>query len=116
MMTSCSRFTFSPYTRRDGRIAVEKVEFDEKGYVVLDVNDYPKPVYVHRHDDNDFSAIVLECTHQNGTVRPQDDGKLKCNRHGSEFSNKGDVVEGPADESLKRLRVDMDDTYVYVYE
>lgn len=51
-----------------------------------------------------FAAFSARCTHK-GSIVEYDAAakKLKCPKHGSEFSeNSGDVVRGPAEDPLKK--------------
>ena len=58
-----------------------------------------------------FVAYAAECTHQGCTVsyRAKGEGYLACPCHGSVFDpvGGGQVVSGPADEPLARLRIEV---------
>jgi cytochrome b6-f complex iron-sulfur subunit len=49
-------------------------------------------------------ALSLVCTHLGCTLNLTDQG-LSCPCHGSLFDMKGNVIEGPAERSLPKLRV-----------
>ncbi|MGI9628609.1 MAG: ubiquinol-cytochrome c reductase iron-sulfur subunit [Longimicrobiales bacterium] len=92
--------------REDGdRIAVGRAEFDTGDYVLVETTRSSRPLYVHRGEDGDFTAVLAECTHRQCQPEPQGD-RLACPCHGSEFSHSGEVLQGPADRSLPRFEVE----------
>ena len=65
------------------------------------------PVVVFRTNDREHTALQMLCTHKSAELNVAGD-QLTCPAHGSSFSNKGAVLEGPASDPLKRYPV----TYV----
>jgi Rieske Fe-S protein len=57
------------------------------------------------HDESGFSALSLVCTHLGCTVETKAEG-FACSCHGSRFDPQGEVVRGPADKPLRRLRLE----------
>ena len=57
------------------------------------------PIYVFRFSDDEYKALYLQCTHQGNEVNAYGD-KLVCEAHGSEFDNRGNVTNGPAEKPL----------------
>lgn len=67
------------------------------------------------HTENGFSALSLICTHLGCTVKQEGDG-LICPCHGSRFGEHGEVLRGPAEESLTSLRVELTaDEHIILY-
>lgn len=62
------------------------------------------PILVHRDENNEYRALLMRCTHQ-GTELQLFGDRLDCPAHGSTFSNRGQVLEGPADQDLRRFPV-----------
>ncbi len=56
------------------------------------------------HSEQGFSALSLVCTHLGCSVE-SDAGGFACPCHGSRFDAEGEVTHGPADKSLRSLRV-----------
>lgn len=48
------------------------------------------------------------CTHLGCQINRVLDNQLICPCHGSRFSTEGDVLDGPAKDSLRRLKYDVD--------
>lgn len=57
------------------------------------------PIYLFRFSEKEYSALYLQCTHQGNEVNAYGE-KLVCEAHGSEFDNRGNVTNGPAEEPL----------------
>jgi len=57
------------------------------------------PIYVFRFSEKEYTALYLQCTHQGNEVNAYGE-KLVCEAHGSEFDNRGNVTNGPAEKPL----------------
>lgn len=73
-------------------------------YLVVQNEKLEYPVCVYRFSANEFSAVLMRCTHQ-GTELQVFGDRLQCPAHGSEFSSTGAVQNGPADQNLRRFLV-----------
>ena len=56
------------------------------------------------HDEQDFIALSLVCTHLGCTLESKKDG-FSCPCHGSRFDTQGKMTRGPARKPLPGLRV-----------
>lgn len=75
-----------------------------KKYIILN-NDLLKfPICVYRFNENTYSALWMQCTHQGAELQVFGD-KLQCPAHGSEFNNKGVMQNGPADTNLRTFPI-----------
>ena len=77
-------------------------------YVVVQHEMLQYPVCVYRLNENVYTALWMRCTHQ-GTELQVFGDKLQCPAHGSEFDNKGDVKNGPAELKLRTFSVSIED-------
>jgi len=71
------------------------------------------PIYVYRFSDNEYSALLMKCTHQGNEVQASGD-HLHCPAHGSEFNNKGVVSGGPAERNLRAFSVSSDNEKIFI--
>ena len=71
------------------------------------------PVCVYRSDENEYSALWMQCTHQ-GTELQASGDRLQCPAHGSEFDNKGIVKTGPADKALRCFPVTVSNNQLFI--
>lgn len=76
-------------------------------YVVAQNNKLEYPISVFRFADGDYSALLMRCTHQ-GTELQVFGDRLQCPAHGSEFTSRGVVANGPADTNLRIFPVKLD--------
>jgi Rieske Fe-S protein len=82
----------------------QKGEMKTRNFVVAYNDRLEYPVGIYRFSENEFSALLMRCTHQ-GTELQAFGDRLQCPAHGSEFSNRGLVQNGPADTSLRTFPV-----------
>ncbi|HAL53830.1 MULTISPECIES: Rieske (2Fe-2S) protein [Sphingobacterium] len=73
-------------------------------YIVVDHTLLKYPICVFRYGENDYSALLMQCTHQGAELQVFGD-RLQCPAHGSEFDNKGKVKNGPADTHLRTFPI-----------
>lgn len=76
-------------------------------YVIAQNESLQYPVCVYRFAENDFTALLMQCTHQGAELQVFGD-RLQCPAHGSEFTNKGEVKNGPADQHLRTFEIQID--------
>jgi Rieske Fe-S protein len=84
-----------------------------RSYVIVRNDDLKYPICVYRFGDKDYSALWMQCTHQGTELQAAGD-YLHCPAHGSEFSNKGQVINGPADRNLKSFPVTITNNELFI--
>ena len=122
-LASCSSVKYAVATTLENHVlAIKKADFItlKKGktsyekWVLIKTEKLPFPVGVFRFEEDEYSALYLECTHQGCEVTPQGE-VLHCPCHGSEFSNIGKVLQSPAETPLKTFEVKTDETNLYIH-
>lgn len=112
-LQSCSSISLIQNNRVSGQIKgsdliVPLSSFDHKEakrlYIIVHHEQLKYPICVYRFSENDYSALWMACTHQ-GTELQVFGEKLECPAHGSEFNTKGEVENGPAEESLRTFPI-----------
>lgn len=103
-VSACGGFHYVTGMDADDRITIPTSAFAASDYALVESVRSPLPLYVHRHGPGEFSAVLAECTHRGCQPDPAGD-RLVCPCHGSEFTTRGEVIEGPADRSLPRFDV-----------
>jgi len=94
-------------------IVVDKSEFFETDFVVINNSKLLAPIYLIKESDSSYRALLMYCTHKGCELRPTG-SFLTCPCHGSEFSNKGIVLQGPADKSLTEYKTINFDTKISI--
>ncbi len=118
---SCTGTHYVQGLSADNKLSVLKTEFkiikqnkpDYRKYIVVKTDKLEFPIIVYRKDENSYEALLLKCTHQGIELNVNGD-ILSCSAHGSEFSNKGEVIQGPADQKLKSFPVLTDEKNIYI--
>jgi len=65
---------------------------------------YKDSVIVAKSTSGNFIAVAQTCTHQGTTVSYQSgSGEFHCPNHGSNFSETGSVINGPASSPLQKF-------------
>jgi Rieske Fe-S protein len=75
-------------------------ESNFKKYVVVQNEQLKYPVCVYRLSATEYTALSMRCTHQGAELQVFGE-RLECPAHGSQFSNTGEVKNGPANSNLR---------------
>ena len=75
-----------------------------KKYLVIQNDMLQYPICVYRFNENEYSALWMQCSHQGSELQAAGD-HLHCASHGSEFNNKGINTQGPAELNLRTFPV-----------
>ncbi len=118
LLSSCSSTKILSQVPEENRIRFSKSQFlDDKGktlrYVIVEVPDWEYPLVVYRKNEKEYQSVLLRCTHQ-GTELQVFGDLIACPAHGSEFSNDGLVISGPASGRLTTFQTNFDDNDVIV--
>jgi cytochrome b6-f complex iron-sulfur subunit len=113
---------YAKTTTTENKLVIPKSEFVQiKGdksiprkYVLVRPAGSKFPVSVYKLDENNYSALLMECTHK-GCELQAHATNLVCPCHGSEFSNTGAVLSPPADQNLKTYSVTSDQENIYLH-
>ena len=73
-------------------------------YLVVRNEELKFPICIYRFSDSDYSALWMQCAHQGAEVQVVG-SYLQCPAHGSEYNNRGNVTNGPAERDLRTFPV-----------
>jgi Rieske Fe-S protein len=112
VLTNCQSVHYTAGTVEANGISFPASEFafqknDQpafREYVIVRNNDIEFPIYVYRFSEKEYSALLMKCTHQGNELQASGD-HLHCSAHGSEFNNRGTMVQGPAERNLRTFKV-----------
>jgi Rieske Fe-S protein len=82
-------------------------------YIVVQHEQLKYPICVYRFSDSDYSALYLQCTHQGNELTVYGD-KMVCSAHGSEFDQRGNVTQPPADRPLRSFPVMVENNSIHI--
>lgn len=101
-----------PFEFKDSRLVVKRADMNGKSNAVFRSDKLPAPVYLSEKEGK-YDAVLMLCTHKDCELNTY--GKiLHCPCHGSEFNEKGDVLQGPAEKPLVKFIVTTDNENIYI--
>jgi nitrite reductase/ring-hydroxylating ferredoxin subunit len=118
LLQGCSNLKMVSGTISDSDLLVPLSSFQMEGekfrnHIVVSNDSLKYPICVYRFGEDQYTALLMRCTHQ-GTELQVFGDRLQCPAHGSEFSNKGIVQNGPADTNLRTFPVTRHNTQLYI--
>ena len=96
----------------DNSIKLETSAFQDKTYVIIKNDRLPAPIYIHKENDT-YQASLMLCTHRRCELNVTG-SFLTCPCHGSEFSNKGKLLKGPADQDLQHFKLSIEGSTIII--
>lgn len=120
-LQACGSIYYATSSITSNRIVVARSEFvrirkekrTDRKFVMVKTSSSEFPICLFKHGENEYSASILECTH-NGCELGVGGEIFVCPCHGAEFSNKGKLLTGPAEEDLKTFRTQTDNENIYI--
>jgi cytochrome b6-f complex iron-sulfur subunit len=82
-----------------GSVLVPVSAFHEGREAIVESGLLPRPLYVRRVDTDQYTALLLRCTHRGCQPEPIGE-RLECPCHGSQYDLNGRVLVGPAQRPL----------------
>lgn len=123
LLQACSAHRYiSDYTVGENKLTVKKSSFIivkkersvQQKFILLKPERFPFPIVVYRLNENEYKAVLLQCTHQ-GCELTAYESMMVCPCHGAEFNTKGEVIQGPADTNLRSFNTSQDDENIYIH-
>lgn len=123
LLQSCASTNYFAQTAfEENKILIRKTEFlktekekiTERKFVLVKTEKIGYPIGVYKISENEYSALLLQCTHKSCELQPQGNF-LVCPCHGSEFTNTGVVQNPPAEQNLKIYKTSTDNENIYIY-
>jgi Rieske Fe-S protein len=71
-------------------------------------------IAVEKKEDGSYTALLLQCTHQDNQLTPTGDG-FRCSMHGSFFNKAGYAMKGPAESPLTKYKTAVNQNALIIY-
>ncbi len=71
-------------------------------------------VAVEKYTDGSYTALLLQCTHQDNQLNTISSG-YRCSLHGSSFDKQGNVRKGPAELPLHRFETSVNNNFLNIH-
>lgn len=96
------------------RLVVRRVDLAAHSFAMVEHPSLSRAVYLHRNPEGTYTAVLTRCTHRGCQVEPTGD-RLACPCHGSQYTQTGEVLRGPAERALQRFEVTEDAEAIYIH-
>ena len=113
LMQSCTTVNKIQGKIIDNIITVSKSDFMENKFLIVNNLDLKAPIYLIKDNNDGYNAFLMLCTHRDCALTPTG-SFMTCPCHGSEFSNQGKVLQGPAEKTLTEYNVTVLETTVNI--
>lgn len=118
LLEGCTSTRFVSGVIAGSDLAIPVSAFSQKGdkhrsYVVVQNEQLRYPICLYRFSEDQYSAVLMRCPHQGAELQVFGD-KLQCPAHGSEFTNRGVVKNGPADTNLRSFPVTIQNNQINI--
>jgi cytochrome b6-f complex iron-sulfur subunit len=113
LLESCKTIFYAPNIIEGNKITVKKSDFASNSFVIVKNEKLQAPVYLHKINENEYSAVLMICTHR-GCELNAAGSNLICPCHGAEFSNTGKVLSPPAEKDLCKYATSSDQENIYI--
>ena len=87
--------------------------FAQSPFLLLRPKGWYYDIAVQKKDDQ-YEALLLQCTHQNNQLVPTGNG-FTCSLHGSQFNKEGIVTKGPAENPLKKFSTSVNQDQLIIH-
>ncbi len=87
---------------KDNNVIIPLAEFEHTDYKLVRVNNYNYDLAIQKKEDGTFRVLVMMCTHASQPLTKTGNSYF-CTLHGSQFSNTGAVLKGPAEKNMIEL-------------
>jgi nitrite reductase/ring-hydroxylating ferredoxin subunit len=102
LLQSCGAIPMVKASPVDKKVSVPLSSFtDKQPYVLVRIASLENDILLVKKKDGTFTALYMECTHQNQPLTVTGNG-LHCPTHGSSFDLDGNVTQSPATQPLKK--------------
>ncbi len=118
LLDSCSGSKIITGKIEDSNLLVPVTSFELNNnsfrkYVIASPEELKYPICIYRFSESKYKALLMCCTHQGAKLEVFGD-RLECPAHGSEFNDKGVVMEGPAETNLRTFPVTIQKNQLYI--
>ncbi len=98
----------------DNKIKVPLSLFEKNSFRIISPEKFLYEIAIEKKQDNSFRALLLRCTHQDNQLTNTGNG-FTCSLHGSRFDKEGNVLKGPAESALQKLKLQIVKSNLYIY-
>lgn len=121
ILQGCSNVRYVTGVIDNKKLVVQKIEFTSskgeksirRNFIIAKNEKLEFPICIYETENNQYRALYMKCTHQGCELNAYAT-QLVCPCHGSEFTNTGKVLQGPAEKDLLVFEVSDDSENIYI--
>lgn len=98
----------------NGELNVPLNLFDKSMLQIVRPNGWYYDVAVQKNSDDSYTALLLQCTHQQNQLTSTGNG-YHCSLHGSDFDKQGNVRKGPAERPLYHFETSVNNDFLNIH-
>jgi len=107
LLNSCAPLPVVKTSSKENAMLVPEASFIEnKNMVIVKNPELEFDILLIKKKDNSYSALYMQCTHQNQPLTANKTG-LFCSAHGSSFDLEGNVITEPATAPLRKFKTEV---------
>ncbi|MFT6715822.1 MAG: cytochrome b6-f complex iron-sulfur subunit [Saprospiraceae bacterium] len=122
ILASCESLYYAQSTVKSNKLIVPLLEFthvqknktSKRKFVLVQSDKLKFPICIYHLEKEVYVSSLLQCTHQ-GCELNVGGGIYSCPCHGAEFSTKGQVLSGPAENNLKTYLTTIENENIIVH-
>ncbi len=121
-LQSCASVYYASAIRKENQLYIQKSEFwflkkdqrIEREFVLIKTANVKYPICLYKVTDEEYVASLMMCTHNQCELNAGG-GIYSCPCHGSEFSARGEVLEGPAERNLTTFKTEINGDQISIH-
>ena len=115
-LAGCSPASFAIFKTDivDKKVELPLTMFSTSTLQFIRPNGWYYNIAVEKKEDNTYTALLLQCTHQENQLTPNGNNGFTCTLHGSVFDKEGRVRKGPAQDPLVRYTTYVENDHLVI--
>lgn len=115
-LAGCSAATYAVFKTElvNKKITIPLTMFDQSPIQFVRPKGWYYDIAVQKNTDNTYTALLLQCTHQENQLTPSGNNGYTCSLHGSQFDKNGVVKKGPAQQPLERYYTQIENSNLII--
>jgi len=95
-------------------IQIPLSSFGQSSFQLVRPSGWYYDIAVEKKNEGLYESMLLQCTHQRNQLVPAGNGYF-CSLHGSQFDKEGNVIKGPAENSLKKYNTTIEQDKLIIH-
>ena len=112
-LAACAHLPIFKGQVKDNKVIVPLSLFATTDVQIVSVKGLDYDLSLRKEKNGSYTALLMRCTHADNALNSAGNGYV-CTLHGSAFDKEGAVTQGPAEQSLKRYKTEVNTTDIII--